>query len=60
MNALLVCLAIPVGSVLVLQLGCVIGWATSNRPCGDPWNWRVLAGPWAYLKWLNSHLPCGR
>jgi hypothetical protein len=44
---------------MVIALCAALGWAggsvlgASLYAHGEPVNWRVFAGPWVYLRWLD-------
>jgi hypothetical protein len=41
----------------LLSAGNVLGWLSVRRRGlytePDPWNWRVLTGPWGYYPWRD-------
>jgi hypothetical protein len=39
--------------VIVVCLGNGLGWLTTARRDGDPFNWRVFLGPWLYARWAE-------
>lgn len=57
MSSWIVTLLVVTAVVTVIwPAGSALGWMVT-APCRDrsPWNWRVLAGPWAYFRWLDRN-----